>query len=203
MADDTSKTSLAVLSPNPLILPKSSHGAGGRGNSMTMRTVFTAFFLFALALTGFGQDRESDSQTLRQILIEIRGIHEDVRVTESTQILLTELEMQQSVVNRDTENADNARSKLLDLQRDQKLVASELEHAEDSLSQASKPDEQKHFADEVERLKGNIAALKIEESGHATTLQEMEQRLQTAQDSLQDIQKELNEIIARVRPSSK
>lgn len=170
---------------------------------MTMRTVFTAFFLFALALTGFGQDRESDSLTLRQILIEIRGIHEDVRVTESTQILLTELEMQQSVVNRDTENADNARSKLLDLQRDQKLVASELEHAEDSLSQASKPDEQKHFADEVERLKGNIAALKIEESGRATTLQEMEQRLQTAQDSLQDIQKELNEIIARVRPSSK
>jgi len=168
-----------------------------------MRTVFTAFFLFALALTSFGQDRESDSQTLRQILVEIRGIHEDVRVTESTQILLTELEMQQSVVNRATENADNARSKLLDLQRDQKLVASELEHAEDSLSQASKAEEQKHFADEVERLKGNIAALKIEESGRATTLQEMEQRLQTAQDSLQDIQKQLNEIIARVRPNSK
>jgi len=168
-----------------------------------MRTGFTAFFLFALALTSFGQDRESDSQTLRQILAEIRGIHEDVRVTESTQILLTELEMQQSVVNRATENADNARSKLLDLQRDQKLVAGELEHAEDSLSQASKPEEQKHLSDEVERLKGNIAALKIEESSRATTLQEMEQRLQTAQDRLQDIQKELDEIIARVRPSSK
>jgi chromosome segregation ATPase len=170
---------------------------------MKMRIVFTASFLFALAVTGFGQDRESDSQTLRQILVEIRGIHDDVRVTESTQILLTELEMQQSVVNRDTENADNARSKLLDVQRDQKLTASELEHAEDNLSQASKPDEQKHFADEVERLKGNIAALKIEESGRVATLQEMEQRLQTAQDSLQDIEKELNEIITRVRPGTK
>jgi chromosome segregation ATPase len=170
---------------------------------MKMRIVFTASILFALAVTGFGQDRESDSQTLRQILVEIRGIHDDVRVTESTQILLTELEMQQSVVNRDTENADNARSKLLDVQRDQKLTASELEHAEDNLSQASKPDEQKHFADEVERLKGNIAALKIEESGRVATLQEMEQRLQTAQDSLQDIEKELNEIITRVRPGTK
>jgi hypothetical protein len=90
---------------------------------MKMRAVITAFFLFALAVTGFGQDRESDSQTLRQILVEIRGIHEDVRVTESTQILLTELEMQQSVVNRDTEDADNARSKLLDIQRDRKLAA--------------------------------------------------------------------------------
>jgi chromosome segregation ATPase len=111
--------------------------------------------------------------------------------------------MQQGVVNRATENTDNARSKLLDIQRDQKLTASNLEHAEDSLSQASKPDEHNHFAGEVERLKGNFAALKIEESGRATTLQQMEQRLQTAQDSLQEIQKELNEIIARVRPSSK
>jgi chromosome segregation ATPase len=159
--------------------------------------------LFALAAKGFSQDRQSDSQTLQQILVEIRGIHEDVRVTESTQILLTELEMQQGVVNRATENADNARSKLLDIQRDQKLAASELEHAEDNLSRVSKPDEQAHFADEVERLKGNIAALKLEESGRATTLQQMEQRLQTAQDSLQDIEKELNEIISRVRPGSK
>jgi hypothetical protein len=170
---------------------------------MTRRAVFTSFFLFALAVTGFGQDRESDSQTLHQILIEIRGIHEDVRRTESTQILLTELEMQQSVVNRATESADNARSRLLDIQRDQKLAESELEHAEDNRSRASKPDEQKHFDDEIERLKGNIATLKIEESGRATTLQQMEQRLQTAQDSLQDIEKELNEIIARVRPTSK
>ena len=170
---------------------------------MKMRAVFVAFFLFAFAVAGFGQDQESDSQTLRQILVEIRGIHEEVRVTESTQILLTELEMQQSVVNRDTENADNARSKLLDIQRDEKLSASDLERAEDDLSQASKPDEQKHFADEVERLKGNIAALKIEESGRATTSQEVDQRLQAAQDSLQDIEKELKDIVARVRPGSK
>jgi len=168
-----------------------------------MRTIVTAFLLFALAATGFSQDRESDSQTLQQILVEIRGIHEDVRVTESTQILLTELEMQQGVVNRATENADNARSKLLDMQRVQKLSASELENAEENLSRASKPDDQEHFAAEVERLKGNIAALKIEESGRTTDLQQMEQRLQTAQDSLQEIEKELNEIISRVRPSTK
>jgi chromosome segregation ATPase len=111
--------------------------------------------------------------------------------------------MQQGVVNRATENADNARSKLVDLQRDQKLTASELEHAEENLSRASKPDEQEHFAVEVERLKGNVAALKIEESGRAANLQQMEQRLQTAQDSLQDIEKELNEIISRVRPNNK
>jgi hypothetical protein len=170
---------------------------------MTMRIASTGFIVLALALTGYAQDRESDSQTLRQILVEIRAIHEDIRATESTQILLTELQMQQGVVNRATENADNARSRLLDIQRDQKMIASELERKEENLSKASKPDEQKQFADEVERLKGNIAALKIEERGRSATVQQMEQRLQVAQDSLQDIEKELNEIIARVRPGNK
>jgi transcription initiation factor TFIIIB Brf1 subunit/transcription initiation factor TFIIB len=104
-----------------------------------MRKVFIAVFMSALAVAGFGQDRESDSQTLREILSEVRGIHEEVRVTETTQILLTELEMQQSVVNRATENVDSARSKLLDVQRGQKLVVSGLEHAEDQLNQALLP----------------------------------------------------------------
>jgi hypothetical protein len=170
---------------------------------MTIRTVFIALFLFAIAATGFGQDRASDSQTMREILTEIRGIHEDVRVTESTQILLTELEMQQSVVNRATENADSARSKLLDVQRDQKLEASELEHAEDHLSQATDTDEKKHFAEETERRKENIATLKIEESNRATTLEQMEQRLQNEQDSLENIKRELNAIVVRLRPGSK
>jgi hypothetical protein len=170
---------------------------------MTIRTAFIALFLFAIAAAGFGQDRPSDSQTMKEILAEIRAIHEEVKVTESTQILLTELEMQQGVVNQGTQNADGARSKLLEIQRDQKLEATELERAEDRLSQATDADEKKHFADEIERRKGNIAALKIEETNRATTLEQMEQRLQSEQDSLENIEKELNAIIARLRPASK
>jgi chromosome segregation ATPase len=170
---------------------------------MTMRIVFIGAFVSALAVTGFGQDPQSDLQTLREILVEVRGIHEEVRMTESTQILLAELEMQQSVVNRATESADSARSRLLDVQRDQKLVASDLQHAEDQLNQASNPEDRKHIDEEIDRLKGNIAALKLEESGRATTLQQMEQRLQSAQDSLDDIEKELNEIVVRLHPTGK
>jgi chromosome segregation ATPase len=170
---------------------------------MSIRTLLIASFLFALAAAAIGQDRESDSQTMREILAEIRGIHEEVRITEATQILLTELEMQQSVVNRETQNVDSARSKLLEVQRDQKLVAGELEHAEDRLSEASEPDEKKAILNEVDRLKGNISALKMEESGRETTLQQMEQRLQSEQDSLENIEKQLNAIVTRLRPGSK
>ena len=111
--------------------------------------------------------------------------------------------MQQSVVNRETQNVDSARSHLLEIQRAQKLVAGDLEHAEDRLSQASDSGEKKAISDEIERHKANMAALKIEEGGRETTLQQMEQRLQTAQDNLENIEKELNAIIARLRPNSK
>jgi DNA polymerase I-like protein with 3'-5' exonuclease and polymerase domains len=170
---------------------------------MTIRILFITLFLSAIASTGFGQDREADSQTLREILTEIRGIHEEVRVTESTQILLTELEMQQSIVNRAAENVDSERSKLLEIERDQKRGTSELERTEDRLSQAKDQQEQKAIADDIERQKANIAALKIEEGGRAAALQQLEQRLQSAHDNLEDTQRELNEIIARLRPGSK
>ncbi len=165
--------------------------------------VLIACFWFAIAATGFGQNPASDSQTMREILSEIRGIQEDMRVTQTTQILLTEFEMQQSVVNRATENVDSARTKLLEVQRDQKLVTSDLQRAEDRLSQASDAEERKHIAEEIERHKSNIAASTVEERGRTATLQQMEQRLQTAQDSLEQIESELNAIIARLRPGGK
>jgi len=162
-----------------------------------------ALFWLTFAATGFAQNRESDSQTLREILVEVQAIHDDMRVTQRTQIVLTEYEMQQSVVNHATENVDNARAKLVDIQRDEKLIASDVEHAEDQLSEASDPDEKKHIAEVIERDKANIAAAKIEERERTTTLQQMEERLQTAQDSLDNIQNELNAIISRLRPSAK
>ena len=50
---------------------------------------------------GFGQTpTQTDSQTLQAILVEMRGLHNDVRMSQTTQILLTELEVQQTAVTR-------------------------------------------------------------------------------------------------------
>ena len=154
---------------------------------MRIQAVLVALFWIALIAPSLGQAKESDSQTLQAILVEIRGIHEEIRTTETTQILLTELEMQQSVVNRATENVDSARSRLLDVQRDQKMVVGEVGRTEDRLSRASTPEEKDALTQEMERLKANVAALKVEEQGRATTLQEMQERLKTAQDNLDSI----------------
>jgi septal ring factor EnvC (AmiA/AmiB activator) len=83
------------------------------------------------------------------------------------------------------------------------VVAGDLQRAEDHLSRSSDADERKRISEEVERNKSNIAAMTTEERGRTTTLEQMEQQLQTAQDSLEQIESELNAIIARLRPSGK
>ncbi|HKO10716.1 MAG TPA: hypothetical protein VJV22_02015, partial [Acidobacteriaceae bacterium] len=66
---------------------------------MTIRPLLLAILSFAAAIPCPAQTAPSDSQTLQSILSEIRAIREEVKTTETTQILLTELQMQQSVVN--------------------------------------------------------------------------------------------------------
>lgn len=158
------------------------------------------FCIFATATTP-AQKPDGDSQTLRQILAELRAIHEDMRVTETTQLLVAELEMQQGVVNRAVESADNARSKLDGIHIDQKRLAGELERGEDQMDKASNSDERNAIAQENDRRKANLEALKAIEHQANTDLQDMEQRLQNAQDKLASIEAELNAAIARLGPA--
>jgi chromosome segregation ATPase len=153
--------------------------------------------------TGLGQNRDGDSQTLHEILAELRSMHEDMRVTETTQLLVAELEMQQGVVNRATETVDNARTRLNGIHVDQKRLAAETDHAEEQIDKAANADEKNALAQENERRKGDLETMKSIEREANTTLQEMEQRLQNAQDKLASIESELNATISRLGPVAK
>ena len=157
------------------------------------------FSVLAIGITP-AQKQNDDSQTLHQILAELRSMHEDMRVTETTQLLVAELEMQQSVVNRAIESADNARSKLDGILIDQKQLTAEIERGEDQMDKAPNPDEKNAFAQETDRRKANLETLKGIEQQARTTQQEMDQRLQNAQDKLATIEAELNSAISRLGP---
>jgi chromosome segregation ATPase len=170
---------------------------------MLTRIASIAFcWLFVAAATS-GQSQASDSQTLRDILGELRAIHEDLRVSETTQLLIAELQMQQAVVNRATEDTDNARTKLNDIHRDQKQIAAELERAEDQFDKAPSPDQRNAITQDIERHNSNLAGLKRAERDWNTTTQDMQQRLQNAQDKLATIEAELNGVIDRLGPRQK
>ena len=56
-----------------------------------------------------GPSQRCGLEHIADILVELRAIHNDIRVNETTQLLVAELQMRQNVVNRATENTDNAR----------------------------------------------------------------------------------------------
>jgi hypothetical protein len=170
---------------------------------MLCRVVSIAFFGVLIAGSNAGHAQDSDSQTLHQILLELRAIRQDMRVSESTQLLVAQLGMQQDVVNRALQNADNARTKVNEIQIDQKQVAPELERAEDQLEKAANADERNAAAQDIERLKSNQAGLKTAEREWTTTLQDMQQRLQNAEDKLAGIESELSAAITRLGPVPK
>jgi hypothetical protein len=72
------------------------------------RMALAAVSCLMLTAASHGQSQDSDSQTLRAILAELRAMHEDIRVTETTQMLLAELQLQQGVLDRAIESADHA-----------------------------------------------------------------------------------------------
>ena len=132
------------------------------------------------ALSAEGQVNPSDGVTLQAILAELRGLHNDVRLTAVSQILLTELQTQPTVVNQATERVSNTRLQFSNLQADEKRVTADLSRAEDALSAAADPPEKTATAQEADRLRAGFAGLKAREEGLETNLQEAEVQLRAA-----------------------
>jgi len=170
---------------------------------MFLRMILVASFCSALLPSGFGQTQNTDSQTLRDILAELRAMHEDMRVTETTQLLVAELEMQQGVVNRATENTDSARAKLNDVRMELTQLAAEIQHTQDTLDKATDENDRKALPVEIDRLQSNVALMKAAERDANNTLQDMQQRLQNAQDKLAEIEAEMSAAISRLSPLPK
>jgi chromosome segregation ATPase len=155
----------------------------------------------ALAVPCLAQTTPSDSQTLQAILAEIRAIHQELKVTQTTQILLTELEIQQTVVNRATQRADDAQARLSEIKAAEKDNAGEQTRTKDALDRHADPQEAEAIADKVEELNRQAATMATTEQERTTTLQTAQQQLKDAQDALDDIQNQLNAVVKQLAPA--
>ena len=150
---------------------------------------------------GFAQAPQSDSATLHAILAELRGIHDDMRLTQVSQILLTELQTQQTVVNAATDRADKAQLRLSDLQQNEKTTTATLAGAEDMARNAQDSTQSEALSQQVDSLKAALAATKAREEGAATILQTAQSQLRIAQDALDDIQQRLDAVVKKLQPA--
>jgi len=154
-------------------------------------------------LPGSGQAPQTDSQTLQAILVEMRGIHNDVRLGQTTQILLTEMEVQRGVVDKAVEKRDGQRNRVSQLQLNEKNFAVQIEQDDENLKTTLDPVLQKRLADQQQNLKQNMANFKTQEQDAVGALQDSESTLRKEQETLQGIQDQLNEVVKKLQPVDK
>lgn len=152
---------------------------------------------------GLGQAPMTDSQTLQAILVEMRGIHNDVRLGQTTQILLTEMEVQRSVVDKAMEKRDNERNRVAQLQMQEKNFATQIAQDDEAVKTMMDPVQQKRVTDQQQNLKMNLANFKNQEQDAVSALQDAESTLRKEQDALSGIQDQLSEVVRKLQPVEK
>lgn len=150
----------------------------------------------------FGQITPSDSQTLQAILAELRSMHNDVRLGQTTQILLTELEVQQNAVTRATQRRDDVRNRLTSLQANVKNLNQQLAQLEDQIPKTIDPVQLKRLTDTQNQAKSMLASQTEQEKQFGNDLIDDENALRKEQETLQGIQDQLSSIIRRLQPAA-
>jgi hypothetical protein len=161
---------------------------------------------------GFGQASQggqgsvagqSDAQVLQAILVEMRGLHNDVRLGQTTQILLTELEVQRGVVDKALEKRDNARSRVSQMQVQEKNFAAQIPRLEESAKATLDPVQQKRIEDQIDNMNANMENFKLAEPDAASALADAENALRKEQETLGGIQEQLDEVVKKLQPVEK
>jgi chromosome segregation ATPase len=148
----------------------------------------------------FGQTNQPDSQTLQQILVEIRGWHNDFRLNTTTQILLTEYQLQQGVVTRATQHRDDLRSKLTQIQSNLKMYTTQITQNEDKADKTFDPAEKQQLAGMAANVKSFLESMKKQEQDTTSDLQDAESALAKEQNMLSGIQARLDDVVKQLQP---
>ncbi|MGD0796513.1 MAG: hypothetical protein ABR910_02210 [Acidobacteriaceae bacterium] len=161
-----------------------------------------AFALFAILTATPCLAQSADSETLQAILAEMRAIHNDVRLSQTTQILLAELQLQQAAVDKATQRRDDLQAQVTQLQANQKNMAAQLANFEANAANAADTPQAKQIQQTIDSLKMQSANQRTQEDQRATDLLDAEGVLRKAQEAFIDIQDQLNAIVKKLQPAT-
>lgn len=167
---------------------------------MRLHSVLLVLLTILFAPSSFAQSNGTEEQTLASILAELRSMHEDMRASQSLQILIAEMQIQQDAVNRASDRAEQARSILTTVQSGLKQATMRLSDAQDKLSNAANSADQTRWKDEVDREQQAIKMMQGEEQARSSTYDDLQAKLRSAQDDLETTQSQLNALLKKVAP---
>jgi chromosome segregation ATPase len=165
------------------------------------RTHFFIFVVFGMATATFAQTASSDSQTLQALLTEVRQLRQDLQASltrmQNAQILLSRLQIQEVAVTRASQHLDEARSKLAEVEVAVKSEQAEIKHIEDEAPNAGERAAQ--VEEELKRARSDLeVSTNLEQQRQAIEI-EAEQQLRTAQDKLNSLENQLDELVKDIR----
>jgi chromosome segregation ATPase len=170
------------------------------GIQMRFQSVLLVLLVISIAPSSFAQSSGTEEQTLASILAELRSMHEDMRASQSLQVLIAEMQIQQDAVNRASDRAEQARSILTTIQSGLKEVTIRLSDAQDKLSSAANSADQTRWKDEVDREQQAIKMMQGEEQARSSTFDDLQTKLRNAQDDLDSTQNQLNALLKKIAP---
>jgi hypothetical protein len=167
-----------------------------------MKTVAGLVLLGMLStVPGRAQTSLTDSQTLQAILAEMRGLRNEARLGQTSQILLAEMLMQQNVVTRAQQKRDEMKNRATQAQDNERNIAAQVARFDENAAAAVDPQQKKQFAQMEEQMKMQMANLKAQEPDRTNDLQDAESALRKEQDTLAGIQEQLNDVVKKLQPA--
>jgi predicted RNase H-like nuclease (RuvC/YqgF family) len=144
--------------------------------------------------------QSADSETLQAILAELRSMHNDVRLSATSQILLTELQLQQSTVDKARQHRDDLQNQVTQLQANQKNMAAQLANLDANSTTPADAQQARQLQQTKDTIKAQSAAQKTQEDQRTNDLLDAESALRKAQDTLADIQSQLDTVVKKLQP---
>lgn len=167
-----------------------------RTDNDSMKSTHLLLVMALLARPGLSQTTKSDSQTQQQILDELRAIHRDMRASTTLQLLLAELQIAQTSVDRATQRRDTLKAKVTQLQVDKTSIQTEVARFESGMGKVANPDKQ--FVDRLEEMKDQQRKITTQEEATSEQLQDAEGRLRTAQAEQENVQSQLSDLVKKL-----
>jgi chromosome segregation ATPase len=160
--------------------------------------------IFLMNVPSFAQTGSSEYETLQALLSEVRSMHRDFDLSlkrmQAGQILLSRLQTQQTQVNHGNERLDESRAKLSQVQDEERHDADDLARFEGELDSATEPLKKAQLTETRDHIKASIASLHITENERVAAETDAEQQLRREQESFDDLNTQLNEIMRQIQP---
>jgi len=165
---------------------------------LSIPTIGLAIGLLLAGAPVFGQAAATDSQTLQDLLHEVRQLRKDLQASITTaqkaQIVLYRMQSQQAVVARMQQRVDNARLIMTDAQTNRKNLENQIKADEDLKEHSQNAAERKEIEDVIPPLKAKLDEWVAEEPQDQNRVIEAEGHLQTEQAKLDALQAELDQL---------